>query len=86
MIIIQFKAFSKGYTPYPAYAKWFNIILGSIPAFLLSAIVGMDTALGAAIGKMFLSFGNAFMFGGLLVTLPSEKTFNSFKKELEMSR
>lgn len=78
MIVIQFKAFAKGLTPYPTYAKWFNIILGSIPAFLLSGVVGTDTALGAAIGTMFLSCGNAFMFGGLLATLPNEKAFREF--------
>lgn len=86
MIIIQFKAFSKGLTPYPAYAKWFNVILGCIPAFLLSAIVGMNTALGAAIGTMFLSFGNAFMFGGLLAALPDQVTFDRFHERIKEKR
>ena len=82
MIVIQFKAFAKGLTPYPGSAKWFNIVLGAIPAFLLSALVGMDTALGAAIGTMFLSFGNAFMFGGLLAALPSQEAFDAFRRKL----
>ena len=82
MIVIQFKAFAKGLTPYPAYAKWFNVILGTIPAFLLAAIAGMDTALGAGIGTMFLSFGNAFMFGGLLAAMPDEETFEKFREKV----
>lgn len=83
MIVIQFKAFSKGLTPYPTYAKWFNVILGAVPAFLLSAIIGMDTALGTAIGTMFLSFGNAFMFGGLLFTMPDQTAFDRFWEKLK---
>lgn len=83
MIVIQFKAFAKELTPYPAYAKWFNVVLGAIPAFLLSAIVGVNTALGAAIGTMFLSFGNAFMFGGLLATLPDQAGFDRFRERLK---
>jgi hypothetical protein len=35
---------------------------------------GIITALGAGIGTMFLSFGNAFMFGGLLAALAEGKT------------
>ena len=31
MIIVQFKAFSKGLTPYPGRAKWFNIFVGAAP-------------------------------------------------------
>ena len=82
MMIVQFMAFAKGLTPYPKQAKWFNIILGSIPAFLLCAAFGPHTALGAACGTMFLSFGNAFMFGGLLATLPSQARFEEFEKKL----
>ena len=66
MLFVQFKAFAEGSTPYPAYAKWFNILIGAIPAFLISAVIGPHTALGAGIGTMFLSFGNAFVFGRLL--------------------
>ena len=83
MIVIQFKAFAKELTPYPTYSKWFNVVLGAIPAFLLSAIVGVNTALGAAIGTMFLSFGNAFMFGGLLATLPDQAGFDRFRERLK---
>ena len=39
-------------------------------------------AAGAAIGTMFLSFGNAFVFGGLLVTLPPEERFDEFSKKM----
>ena len=83
MIIVQFLAFSKGLTPYPKRAKWFNLILGAIPAFLLSAILDPKSALGAGVGTMFLCFGNAFTFGGLLETLPDQETFDQFQKKLK---
>ena len=72
-------------TPYPSYAKWFNIFIGAIPSFLISAAVGPRTALGSGIGTMFLCFGNAFVFGGLLRTLPNEKTFDAFARRLKIS-
>jgi len=81
MMIIQFKAFSKGLTPYPKKARWFCVLIGAVPALVLSVILGPETALGAGIGTMFLSFGNAFTFGGLLLTLPSEERFEQFRKE-----
>lgn len=82
MMIIQFKAFSKGLTPYPKKAKWVCVPIGAIPALALSVILGSDTALGAGVGTMFLSFGNAFMFGGLLATLPSAEQFTAFERSL----
>ena len=82
MIIIQFKAFSKELTPYPRKARWFNVLVGAIPTLVLSVIFGAGTALGAGIGTMFLSFGNAFMFGGLLATLPDQERFDDFEKSL----
>ena len=82
MMIIQFKAFSKGLTPYPGKAKWFCVLIGAIPALVLAVILGPNTALGAGIGTMFLSFGNAFMFGGLLATLPSAEQFETFEDSL----
>jgi len=85
MMIIQFKVFAKGLTPYPKKARWFCVLIGAIPALVLSALLGLDTALGAGIGTMFLSFGNAFMFGGLLATLPSQGRFNEFEKELQLA-
>ena len=82
MMIIQFKAFAEGLTPYPKKAKWFCVPIGAVPALLLAVILGPNTALGAGIGTMFLSFGNAFMFGGLLATLPSEEQFTAFESFL----
>jgi len=82
MMIIQFKAFSKGLTPYPKKAKWFCVPIGAVPALALSVILGPDTALGAGIGTMFLSFGNAFMFGGLLAALPGTEQFAAFERSL----
>ncbi len=83
MMFVQFLAFDRGLTPYPRSAKWFNVILGTVPAFALSLLSGPHTALGAAIGTMFLSFGNAFMFGGLLFTLPSGERFDAFEKNMK---
>ena len=80
MIVIQFMAFAKGLTPYPKRAKWFNLIVGMIPAFILSGLFGFHTAHGAGIGTMFLSFGNAFMFGGLLAMLPNQECIDAFEK------
>ena len=82
MMLVQFKAFSKGLTPYPKQAKWFCVLIGAVPALVLSAMIGPDTALGAGIGTMFLSFGNAFMFGGLLLTLPDQAQFTAFESAL----
>lgn len=86
MMVVQFKAFAKGLTPYPAKAKWFTVLLGALPAFALCALAGPGTALGAAFGTMFLSFGNALMFGGLLATLPSQERFDAFEKELRAAK
>ena len=85
MMIIQFKAFSKGLTPYPKKAKWFCVPIGAVPALALSVILGPNTALGAGTGTMFLSFGNAFMFGGLLATLPSADQFTAFESSLHQT-
>lgn len=86
MMVVQFKAFAKGLTPYPTKAKWFTVLLGAVPAFVLCALAGPGTALGAAFGTMCLSFGNAFMFGGLLATLPSQERFDEFEKELRAAK
>lgn len=83
MIVVQFKAFAEGLTPYPVKAKWFNLIVGAIPALIVAALIGPHRAIGAAIGTMFLSFGNAFTFGGLLATLPDQAVFDSFRERLE---
>ena len=81
-MITQFRAFARGYTPYPASAKWFSVLVGMWPALIFAAIVGPNSALGGGIGTMFLSFGNLFMFGGLLATLPDQKRFEKFEVSL----
>ena len=83
MMIIQFKAFSEGLTPYPKIAKWFCVPIGAVPALAVSLILGPETALGAGIGTMFLSFGNAFMFGGLLWMMPDADHFSAFENALQ---
>ena len=82
MMISQFKAFSKGLTPYSKQAKWFCVLIGAVPALVLSLIFGPNTALGAGIGTMFLSFGNAWMFGGLLWSMPDAEQFAAFEASL----
>ena len=82
MLVIQFKAFAKGFTPYPAYAKWFNLFVGAVPALVISMLIGNSNPWGPAIGTMFLSFGNVFTFGGLLAALPSEKQFEKYREKL----
>ena len=82
MMVVQFRAFSRGLTPYPKRARWVCVPVGAIPALALSVIFGPDTALGAGIGTMFLSFGNAFMFGGLLATLPDAGRLEAFEGAL----
>lgn len=83
-IVVQWKAFAKGLTPYPAHAKWFNVIVGGLPVLIISMLLGPDQALGQGVGTMFLSVGNALMFGGLLVTLPGEERFREFGKSLQL--
>ena len=82
MMIIQFKAFAKGLTPYPARAKWFAVLTGGIPVLLVSALLGSGTALGAGVGTTFLSVGNLLVFGGLLATLPSQERFDAFREKI----
>ena len=86
MMIVQFKAFSKGLTPYPRKAKWFCVPIGAVPALALSVLLGPDTALGAGVGTMFLSFGNAFMFGGLIAAMPDQERFDAFERELQAKK
>jgi len=66
-------------------ARWFCVPIGAVPSLILAAIFGLDTVLGSAIGTMFLSFGNAFMFGGLLATLPEQEVFEAFESSLHQS-
>ena len=82
MMIVQYMAFAKDLTPYPRQAKWFCVPLGALPALILAAILGPHTAVGAAIGTMFLSFGNAFTFAGLLAVMPDQAAFDQFQKSL----
>ncbi len=82
MIVVQWRAFARGKTPYPTWAKWFNLATGAVPVLLLCLVLGPETALGGGVGTMFLSIGNAVTFGGLLATLPSEARFEEFRQSL----
>lgn len=70
MIVIQFIVFSRKLSPYPRYARWFNLLTGAIPCVIAAALLGPDTAAGGALGTMALIAGNALTFGGLLLALP----------------
>ena len=82
MLVVQFKAFSQGLTPYPKYARWFTLFTGAIPVLIISALIGPKTALGSGVGTMFLSVGNAVTFGGLLAALPREERFAEFRNSI----
>ena len=85
LLVVQWKAFSEGKTPYPTSAKWFTLATGAIPTLALSFLLGANTAIGGGIGTMFLSVGNAVTFGGLLATLPSEERFQEFRASLGLT-
>ena len=68
--------------PYPTYAKWFTVMVGGAATMVVSFLLGFDTALGGGVGTMFLSVGNALVFGGLLATMPSEERFAEFRASL----
>jgi len=90
MLVIAFRSFGKGLTPYPPYAKWFNLLVGGLPAviigFAITAIIPEADAFGSAIATMCLSFGNGFTFGGLLAAMPSEERFREFRDRLTESK
>ena len=48
-------------------------------------IIGVIGSVLTGIGTMFLSFGNLFMFGGLLTTLPDLNQFEQFEATLSLS-
>lgn len=79
-IVTQFLAFARGCTPYPTWAKWFNVLVGGAVVLAISFAIGAESALGGGIGTMFLSVGNAFTFGGLLATMPDERRFQEFEE------
>jgi len=85
MLVIAFKTFGAGLTPYPRYAKWFNLVVGAIPAVLIGGVISAinpDSAWGGAISTLCLSTGNALTFSGLLATMPPEETFEAFRNKL----
>ena len=83
MIVVQWKAFAEGKTPYPRSACWFNLFTGAVPTLIIALALGPTTALGNGIGTAFLSVGNAVTFGGLLATMPGEEGFEEFRARLD---
>ena len=49
-------------------------------------VIGLFASFLTGIGTMFLSFGNAFMFGGLLAALPGQDRFEEFERELQAAK
>jgi len=84
MLAIAFRVFGKEQTPYPGYAKWFNLFTGVVPTAViglaLTAMGSKTEALGSAIATMCLSAGNAVTFGGLLAVMPTEEKFQEFRE------
>lgn len=62
--IIQWKAFSKGYTPYPKKCRIFNLLMG-ILIIVFMRLFG-NQAWAYAVSTGWISLGSLFMFGGLL--------------------
>ena len=82
MMVSQWKAIAEGKTPYPTYAKWFTVMVGGVATMAVSYLLGFDTALGGGVGTMFLSVGNALVFGGLLATMSGEERYAEFRASL----
>ena len=64
----------------------YAVPVGMIPALILAAVLGFETAPGSAVGTMFLSFGNAFLFGGLLFSMPGEARFEEFERNVRRAK
>ncbi len=62
--IIQWKAFSKGYTPYPKKCKVFNLLMGML--IVVSMHCFGNQAWAYAVSTGWISWGSVFMFSGLL--------------------
>ena len=70
--------------------SWLDIDPASVKHILVThqdtdhvgVLIGNDNPWGPAIGTMFLSFGNAWTFGGLLCMLPKEEQFEEFRRTL----
>lgn len=69
--VIQFKAFSRGCTPYPKQCCWFSFLAG-IVVIILMRFMG-NQAWAYAVSTGWISWGSLFMFAGLLVAVPEEE-------------
>ena len=62
---VQIRAFAKGNTPLPKWCWVFNILIG-IPWIIMMRIIG-DYPITNALAAAWISIGNLWMMGGLLV-------------------
>ena len=69
--VTQISAFLKGYTPYPKWCTVFSPFFG-VTAILIARVVG-NHAITNALSTGWISIGNIWMFGGLLVMMNKAK-------------
>ena len=74
MSIGQIGAFAKGYTPYPKWCWCFSLPVGMAATMLLK-FTG-DHAVSNGLTAAWISIGNIWMFGGLLLTMHLAKGRN----------
>ena len=67
LVMTQIVAFRKGLTPYPKWCCVFSMAFGMF-VYLLAAMLG-NRPFGNALRCAWLTIGNVWMFGGLLVTM-----------------
>lgn len=69
--VAQIKAFAKGMTPCPKWGWIFSLPVGMLIAMLPSVLGNLP--LVNALSCAWITFGNVWMFGGLLVLMKKEK-------------
>ena len=75
---MKISAFAKGMTPYPKWCWIFSLPVGMLGIMLLK-LVG-NYAWVNALTAGWISIGNIWMFGGLLVTMKKARAMETKKK------
>lgn len=65
----QMMAFAKGFTPYPKWCLIFSLPLPFLVIVIMSLLIG-NTALMNGLSTAWISIGNIWIFGGLLLFMP----------------
>ena len=71
LAVTQISAFLKGHTPYPKWCAVFSPLFG-VTAILIARLVG-NHVITNALSTGWISIGNIWMFGGLLVMMKKVK-------------